>query len=51
VRLEMPFEEALTHLNLGRIDRDEERLRRARDMFEGMGTRHFVDVADKELHR
>jgi class 3 adenylate cyclase/tetratricopeptide (TPR) repeat protein len=49
VSLQMPFEEALTSLNLGRLDVDRERLAHARDLFERVGARHFVGVTDKVL--
>jgi hypothetical protein len=45
----MPFEEALTTLNLGRLDGDSERLQHARDLFERLGARHFVDVTNQAL--
>lgn len=47
--LRMPFEEALTTLNLGRLDGDSERLQHARDLFERLGARHFVDVTNQAL--
>ncbi|MGH8951302.1 MAG: AAA family ATPase [Acidimicrobiia bacterium] len=47
--LKMPFEEALISLNLGRLDTDRERLEQARDLFERVGARHFVEVANKAL--
>jgi tetratricopeptide (TPR) repeat protein len=47
--LQMPFEEALTSLNLGRCDGDRERLTHARELFEGMGARHFVGVTEKAM--
>lgn len=48
--MKMPFEEALSSLNLGRLDSDSGRLTHARDIFERVGARHFVDVAGKALH-
>jgi hypothetical protein len=48
-RLHMPFEEALTTLNLGRLERDAERLQHAREMFERMGARHFIDLTNQAL--
>jgi class 3 adenylate cyclase/tetratricopeptide (TPR) repeat protein len=47
--LEMPFEEALTRLNLGRLDNDRDLLEQARDLFERMGARYFVDVVERAL--
>jgi tetratricopeptide (TPR) repeat protein len=47
--LKMPFEEALTSLNLGRLDNDRDRLEHARNLFEGMGARYFVDVTSEAL--
>jgi hypothetical protein len=47
--LEMPFEEALTRLNLGRLDHDRDSLGQALDLFERMGARHFVEVTNNEL--
>jgi hypothetical protein len=49
VSLHMPFEEALTSLNLGRLDSDRGRLAHARDLFDRMGARHFVGVTDRAL--
>jgi tetratricopeptide (TPR) repeat protein len=45
--LKMPFEEALSSLNLGQLDKDRQRLEHARSLFERMGTRYFVEVADR----
>jgi hypothetical protein len=47
--LKMPPEEALSSLNLGRLDGDRDRLEQARDLFERMGARHFVEVANRVL--
>ena len=44
--LQMPFEEGLASLNLGRLDGDHDRLTHARDLFERVGARHFVEVAN-----
>ncbi len=47
--LKMPFEEALTSMNLGRLDGDAARLQHARDLFERVGARHFVDLTNQAL--
>jgi tetratricopeptide (TPR) repeat protein len=48
-RLKMPFEEALTTLNLGRLEGDAGSLQQAREMFERMGARHFIDLTNQAL--
>jgi class 3 adenylate cyclase/tetratricopeptide (TPR) repeat protein len=47
--LKMTFEEGLSSLNLGRLDRDHDRLRHARELFERLGARHFVDASNQAL--
>jgi tetratricopeptide (TPR) repeat protein len=47
--LEMPFEEALTSFNLGRLDGDAERLQHAKSLFERVGARHFIDLTNQAL--
>ena len=47
--LRMPFEEALTSMNLGRLDKDQAMLVHARGLFEAMGARHFVDLTSQAL--
>jgi tetratricopeptide (TPR) repeat protein len=47
--LQMPFEEALTTMNLGRLDQDPALLQDAMRMFEEMGARHFVDLTAQAL--
>jgi hypothetical protein len=47
--LQMPFEEGLSSLNIGRLDGDHERLAHARDLFQSMGAGHFVEVAARVL--
>ena len=47
--LKMPFEEALTSMNLGRLDKDQALLEHARGLFESMGARHFVDLTSQAL--
>jgi tetratricopeptide (TPR) repeat protein len=47
--LKMPFEEGLTSMNLGRLDKDQALLQQARDLFEGMGAKHFVDLTSQAL--
>ncbi len=47
--LKMPFEEGLSSMNLGRLDKDQALLQQARDLFEGMGARHFVDLTSQAL--
>ncbi len=47
--LRMPFEEALSSMNLGRLDKDQAMLEHARGLFESMGAKHFVDLTSQAL--
>jgi tetratricopeptide (TPR) repeat protein len=48
-RLQMPFEEALTSMNLGRVGADTERLEHALRLFTSMGAHQFVELTNREL--
>lgn len=47
--LRMPFEEALSALNLGRSEDDPDRLELSRDTFSRLGSDYFVKLADDAL--
>jgi class 3 adenylate cyclase/tetratricopeptide (TPR) repeat protein len=49
--LGMPFEEAVTSMNMGRVQRDRDRLGHALELFEEIGAQHFVELTRAELRR
>lgn len=49
--LKMPFEEALTRMNMGRLSGDRDHLDRALEMFQAMGAQHFVVLTMTALGR
>ena len=49
--LKMPFEEALTSMNLGRLGDDRERLGHALELFRALGAKHFVNLTSAAIER
>jgi class 3 adenylate cyclase/tetratricopeptide (TPR) repeat protein len=47
--LKMPFEEALTLMNMGRLAKDPHRLQQALDLFQSLGAAYFADLVSSEL--
>jgi hypothetical protein len=45
----MPFEEALTRMNMGRLVGERHHLEQALELFEEMGARHFVALTREAL--
>ncbi|HEY5889749.1 MAG TPA: AAA family ATPase [Acidimicrobiia bacterium] len=47
--LDMPFEAALTMMNMGRLTGDRGQLEQSRERFSKLGTRHFIELTDQAL--